>query len=77
MATQIWQHRVAGEKYVVALDSAGTVTDAAGPLYHVDVDAIMSSDPALWPDVDGDAELAAALADDGDSYRVVWPFTSG
>lgn len=77
MTTQIWQHRQSGERYIVAVDADGGVTDAAGPLYFADVDAIMTGDPALWPDVDGDAETAAALGADADAYRVTWPFVSG
>lgn len=69
---QIWQHRTSGEKYAV-LNGNG-IEGACGPLYHADVDDIQARGfgDRLW-----DAELADAIDDDADAYRVTWPYTSG
>jgi len=55
----------------VALDDAGRVTDAAGPLWPAAVEAIAGTDSAQWPDIDGDAALAIALEAHRDDYNVM------
>lgn len=68
---QCWQHRTAGEQYIVAVQH-GQVVGAVGPIYQPDRDAqILAAHTSDW---EWNAELADALADDTDAYRVVWPY---
>ena len=69
---QIWQHRTSGERYAV-LNGNG-IQGGYGPMDHEDAADIMASGfgDRLW-----DAELADAIDDHSDDYRVVWPYISG
>lgn len=80
--TQIWQHRTAGEQYVVAVEDDGTVSAAEGPLARTYVEQLtdgMDNGEDCW--IPDDAEAAAGLAADintkTDDYRIVWPYISG
>ncbi len=56
-ARQLWQHVTSGERYVVEIQS-GRVVEAAGPLHHGEIEAVMAGDfncdPELAEDIDGD-----------------------
>lgn len=71
---QLWQHRTAGEQYIVTMQH-GQVVGAVGPIYQPDRDAQILA--AHTPDWEWDAELADDIAERTDEYRVVWPFVSG
>lgn len=72
-AIQLWQHRTAGEQYVVCVD-AGHVVGAVGPIYQPERDAQLLA--AHTRDWEWDAELADDIANRDDEYRCVWPYES-
>lgn len=72
-AIQLWQHRTAGEQYIVCIDG-GHVTGAVGPIYQPERDAQLLA--AHTQDWEWDAELADDIAEHDDEYRCVWPYVS-
>ncbi len=71
---QLWQHRTAGEQYIVTVQ-AGQVVGAVGPIYQPDRDAqILAAHTADWK---WDTELADDIDSKSDEYRVMWPYVSG
>jgi hypothetical protein len=74
VTVQCWQHRTAGEQYIVSIQH-GVCVGAVGPIYQPDRDAqILAAHTNDW---EWDPELADDLATDTDAYRVVWPYVSG
>lgn len=72
-AVQLWQHRTAGEQYIVAVQH-GQCVGAVGPIYQPDRDTLLLA--AIAGDWKCDAELADDIAERADDYRVVWPYES-
>jgi len=71
---QLWQHRSAGEQYIVSVQ-AGQVVGAVGPIYYADRDAqLLAAHTADW---EWDAELADDIDSKASDYRVMWPYVSG
>lgn len=73
-AIQLWQHRTAGEQYIVSVQH-GQCVGAVGPIYQPDRDAQILA--AHTPEWEWDAELADDIAECTEEYRVVWPYVSG
>ena len=73
MTTQIWRQKNTGMWCVVELDDAGHVTNAAGQLGPQTVDAITSTMPLQWPDIDGNPDLAAHMNEHKDNYTLMGP----
>lgn len=74
MSTQIWQHKTAGERYAVELDSNGVVVDVCGPLSQSDVEAVCkgySITSAL--NAESLEEACADIEFRSNEYRMVWP----
>ena len=71
---QVWQHRTAGERYVVGMQH-GQVVGAVGPINQLNQDVLVLS--AHTSDWEWDPELADDITADTDAYRVVWPYESG
>ncbi len=72
-AVQLWQHRTAGEQYIVSVQH-GQCVGAVGPIYQPERDAqVLAAHTADW---EWDAELADDIADRSEDYRVVWPYES-
>lgn len=82
MATQIWKHRTSGEQFIVDADEAGVVVMAEGPLAQEWVEEYVENvengeDFWIVDDVEQGEELAGAINDRTDEYRVVYPYISG
>lgn len=72
-AIQLWQHRTAGEQYIVCVEG-GHVVGAVGPIYQPERDAQLLA--AHTRDWEWDAELADDIAERDEEYRCVWPYES-
>lgn len=59
---QIWQHSKSGERYVVTVDEAGMVIEAAGPLHHSEIADV------LYHGFNDDPEVAEGLNAEPDDY---------
>lgn len=62
---QVWRHVPSGERYIVEVDETGQVVAAVGPVYHGDIAEMLRT--GVWV---SDAELVAALVEDGDDYEL-------
>jgi hypothetical protein len=65
---ELWQHRTAGERYVVLVEG-GFCVDASGPLTQAEVEEVMAGSE----DVDWQGELSDDISDHDDEYRRIWP----
>lgn len=70
---QVWQHRTAGERYIVLVGRGG-VEGAVGPIVRSEQDSLVTA--ATGSDWEWDAELADDIDAKADDYRVVWPYES-
>ena len=68
---ELWQHRTAGERYVVLVEG-GVCVDACGPLNQADVDYIIGG----GEDINWDALLSDDIAEHDEEYRRFWPEAS-
>lgn len=65
---ELWQHRTAGERYVVLVEG-GFCVGASGPLTQAEVEEIMAGSE----DVDWQGELSDHISDHDEDYRRIWP----
>ncbi len=74
MSTQIWQHKTAGDRYAVEIDSnTGVVIDVWGPLA---ADEVATAQAGEW-ESGMDPEALEAVCDEmntkGDEYMLIYP----
>ena len=69
MNSQYWRHSKSGETYAVLATEDGTAIEARGPLYYTDITeaGLCNRDAEYRHDV------AEAINEDGDDYRLVEP----
>ncbi len=66
MTVQVWQHRTAGERYIVKCNRAGAVLAAVGPVYYADIEEMLATEN--WTN---EPELADDLNARADEYRAL------
>jgi len=68
--TQIWQHTTSGESYLVAVDEAGEIREAVGPLPREDAEYAINEGSGWFNSEPDDVEWITANAD---QFRVTYP----